>query len=295
MGTPSHLGHMDRVAATMPSQVHAGAAQEAPDIGQWEGQDVPLVRPSSCNVKGGIPSSRRYLPTYLPPRHSWLRFPGAVPRHSWLGSAGGGGVRLPTTPGWGLPVVVVCFAGGGVPCCVCLWFVWLCALAPLCCVLRVCGVCVVGGVVWWCGGCVFRVCRCAWLPVCGVPVVCGLVSPPLSTPGRGAWLRGTATPGWGPPPGAVVGPSLAVGRGRGSPPLLAGIHWFWWWGPLVCVCALCGPSCWCGWRGGGRARCGCRTCAVCACGVWLVRCVIPWLVLVVSRHGRVQKAEEEVL
>ena len=59
VGTPSHLGHMDRVAAT------TGAAQEAPDIGQWEGQDVPLVRPPSCNVKGGIPSSRRYLPTYL--------------------------------------------------------------------------------------------------------------------------------------------------------------------------------------------------------------------------------------
>ena len=67
VGTPSHVGHMDRVAATMPSQAHAGAAQEAPDIGQWEGQDVPLVRPSSCNVKGGIPSSRRYLPTYLLP------------------------------------------------------------------------------------------------------------------------------------------------------------------------------------------------------------------------------------
>ena len=65
VGTPSHLGHMDRVAATMPSQAHAGAAQEAPDIGPWEGQDVPLVRPSSCNVKGGIPSSGRYLPTYL--------------------------------------------------------------------------------------------------------------------------------------------------------------------------------------------------------------------------------------
>ena len=63
---PSHLGHMDRVAAIMPSQAHAGAAQEAPDIGQWEGQDVPLVRPSSCIVKGGIPSTRRYLPTYLP-------------------------------------------------------------------------------------------------------------------------------------------------------------------------------------------------------------------------------------
>ena len=65
LGTPSHLGHVDRVAATMPSQAHAGAAQEAPDIGQWEGQDVPLVRPPSCFVKGGIPSSRRYLPTYL--------------------------------------------------------------------------------------------------------------------------------------------------------------------------------------------------------------------------------------
>ena len=65
VGTPSHLGHMDRVAATMPSQAHAGAAQEAPNIGHREGQDVPLVRPSSCTVKGGIPSSRRYLPTYL--------------------------------------------------------------------------------------------------------------------------------------------------------------------------------------------------------------------------------------
>ena len=68
VGTPSHLGHMDRVAATMPSQAHAGAAQEAPNIGQWGGQDVPLVRPSSCIVKGGISSSRRYLPTYLPPK-----------------------------------------------------------------------------------------------------------------------------------------------------------------------------------------------------------------------------------
>ena len=65
MGTPSHLGHMDRVAATMPSQAHAGAAQEGPAIGQWEGQDVPLVRPCSCVVKAGIPSSQRYLPTYL--------------------------------------------------------------------------------------------------------------------------------------------------------------------------------------------------------------------------------------
>ena len=77
VGTPSHLGHMDRLAATMPPQAHAGAAQEAPDIGQWEGQDVPLVRPSSCNVKGGMPSSRRYLPTYL----FWVKW-------CWLGMLG---------------------------------------------------------------------------------------------------------------------------------------------------------------------------------------------------------------
>ena len=69
VGTPSHLGHMDRVAATMPFQAHAGAAQEAPDIRHWERQDVPLVRPSSCNVEGGLPSSRRYLPTYLKQPH----------------------------------------------------------------------------------------------------------------------------------------------------------------------------------------------------------------------------------
>ena len=56
---------MDTCGDTLPPGTHGpGAAQEAPDIGQWEGQDVPLVRPSSCNVKGGIPSSRRYLPTY---------------------------------------------------------------------------------------------------------------------------------------------------------------------------------------------------------------------------------------
>ena len=107
------------------------------------------------------------------PRHSRLRAPGAVPRHSWLGSAGGGGVRLPATPGWGLPVALGCFVGGGVPCCVCLWCVWLPAVAVLCFVLCVCGVRFVGRVVWWCGGCVFRVRWCAWLRVCGVPLVCG--------------------------------------------------------------------------------------------------------------------------
>ena len=83
VGTPSHLGHMDRVAATMPSQAHTGASQEAPNIGQWEGQDVPLVRPSSCTVKGGIPSSRRYLPTYLElPNKSLNPHPPLPSRHS---------------------------------------------------------------------------------------------------------------------------------------------------------------------------------------------------------------------
>ena len=48
-------------------------------------------------------------------RHSSLRAPGAVPRHSWLGSAGGGGVRFPATPGWGLLAAVV----RGVWCVVC--------------------------------------------------------------------------------------------------------------------------------------------------------------------------------
>ena len=105
VGTPSQLGHMDRVAATMPSQAHAGAAQEAPDIGQWEGQDVPLVRPSSWDVKGGIPSSRRYLPTYLHhPRAVgagvWVWEPNTVPAacmpcggcmpRGWWGAVPGG-------------------------------------------------------------------------------------------------------------------------------------------------------------------------------------------------------------
>ena len=85
VGTPSHLGHMDRVAATMPYQAHSGAAQEAPDMGQWEGQDVPLVRPSSCNVKGGIPSSRRYLPTYLNNISSkCMGMLSNLPYHKWV-------------------------------------------------------------------------------------------------------------------------------------------------------------------------------------------------------------------
>ena len=185
------------------------------------------------------------------PRHSWLRVPGAVPRHCWLGSAIGGGVRLPATPGWGPPVVVVCFAVGGVPCCVCLWCVWVCATAVLCCVLRVCGVCVVDAVVWWCAGCVFRVCWCVWLRVCGVPVVCGLVFPPLASRGRGPWAWFPATPGWGPlvvvvgALGALlfgvcvcaVWPFVLVWVASGGSCAV--------WLPCVCVCVLAV----CGWWG----------------------------------------------
>ena len=66
LGTPSHPGHLDRMAATLPSQAPAGAVPLAPELEQWEGQDVPSVRPSSCIVNGGNSSSQRYLPTYLP-------------------------------------------------------------------------------------------------------------------------------------------------------------------------------------------------------------------------------------
>ena len=299
------------------------------------------------------------------PRHSWLRAPGAVPRHSWLGSAGGGGVRLPATAGWGLPVAVGCFLGGGVPCCVCLWCVWLRAVAVLCCVLRVCGVRVAGGVVWRCGGCVFRVRWCAWLRVCGVPVVRGLLSPPLlvgawgwclcdcgwcvvwvprhswlrdlgavprhswlgsavvrwwlvpchswlrglvagprhswlgsaagccgwslATPGRGPWAWFPATPCWGPLVVVVGARSPLLAVGPGVPFSLA----------LVCVCVLCGASCWCGWRAGVVrgvvAVCVC-VCVRAVCGLWGVS-YLGWFSssvgMVVAKKQK--KSKEEVL
>ena len=211
--------------------------------GVWCGWFLATSGGGSCVLLPATPGWVSLPAVVGVPRHSWRRVPGAVPRHSWLGFAVGGGVwcvvcgvwrvacsggvcggfvagvwcgwslatpgggscvLLPATPGWvSLPVVVVCFAGGGVLCCVCLGCVWVCAVAVLCCVLRVCGVCVFGGVVWWCGGCVFR-----------VPF-------PLA---------------------------------------------------LVCVCALCGPSCWCGWRGGGGSCAvwlSCvRVCVLAVCGWW---------------------------
>ena len=227
---------------------------------------------------------------WLVPRHSWRRFLCATPCHSWMHfAAGGGGCSLPLLaegPGCGSPRLLAglrrrwwCPAprhswlgpagcGGVFP-------GWGC---PLLCVFMVCvGVRVVGGVVWWCGGCVFRMCWCVWLCVCVVPVVCGLVFPPLASPGREPWVWFPATPGWGPLV-VVVGALGAILPGLG-----------------VCVCAAWPfVLVWVAWGGvvGGVAAVRVR---VCACGVWLVGCVIPWLFFVIGRHGRVQKAEEEVL
>ena len=244
----------------------------------------------------------------LVPRHSWRRFLCATPRHPWLGFAAGGGgrsppllagvrwrrwcvvcgggvlvvgpspllaevpvcysppllagfrcrrwwaflatpgggsrARFPATPGWvslsavvrGVRCVVCGVWRAAVACVVGLWLVWLvprhswrrfpCATPRHSWLGFAAG----GGVVWCCGGCVFRV----------------------------------------PFPWA-----------------------------LVCVCALCGPSCWCGWRGGGggvalgvavvRAR-------ACARGVWLVGWGVSYLGWFSSSVvGMFQKAEEEVL
>ena len=141
----------------------------------------------------------------------------------------GSWLRLPATPGRGLPFAVGCFVGGGVPCCVCLWCVWLRVVAVLWCLLCVCGVCVVGGVVWWCG---VGVRWCAWLRVLlregRLPPGIGHALPnpldpaPLATHrdralGLGHPHRPHASPGrpghtTKPPPQTAVVPHLRVPR-----------------------------------------------------------------------------------
>ena len=82
-----------------------------------------------------------------------------------------------------------------------------------------------------------------------------------------------------------LGSTGCGGGGPGCPSL-----WSW------CVCvggvALCVGV---GGVGGVVRGVAAVRVRVCVCGVWLVGCVIPWLVLVVGQHGPVQKAEEEVL
>ena len=195
-----------------------------------------------CGVVGSSPLPAEVPVCYSPPLLAGFRC-----RRWWafLATPGGGSrARFPATPGWVSLSAVVC----GVRCVVCgvwraavacvvgLWLVWLVPRHSwrrfLCATPRHSwlGFAAGGGVVWWCGGRVFR-----------VPF-------PLA---------------------------------------------------LVCVCALCGPSCWCGWRGGGggvalgvavvRAR-------VCARGVWLVGWGVSYLGWFSSSVvGMFQKAEEEVL
>ena len=167
------------------------------------------------------------------PRHSWLQAPGAVPLHSWLESAGNGGVwslatpgcgswlRLPATPGWGLPVAVGYFVWVGVSGVVCVCGVCGCARWSCCgvfCVFVVPVLFVVlcGGVVWVC------------LPPALVCVVACVWR------AGGLWLFVPASFGWGlrlvfvwvwlacvvgPPPL----PAEAPGPGCSAPPLLAGL------------------------------------------------------------------------
>ena len=195
------------------------------------------------------------------PRHSSLRVRGAVPCHSWLGSAGGSGVW------WGcgwcvvwLAEVPVCYSPpllAGSRCqewraaprhswlgpagCGGVFRGWRC---PLLCVFVVC-VGVRGGRAVLCVACLWCL-RCWW---CGVVVRWGCLPRVLVCVVACVWCAGGLRFG-------VPAPCLSW--------LLVPFSLV-----LVCVCALCGPSCWCGWRGGGHARCGCRACA-CVC----LRCVV---------------------
>ena len=238
-----------------------------------------------CGVVGSWPLPAEVPVCYSPPLLAGFRC-----RRWWafLATPGGGSrARFPATPGRVSLSAVVC----GVWCVVC--GVWRAAVA-----------CVVG--LWLVCGVVGPSPLLAEVPVC--------YSPPLLAGFRCRWWCGAPRHSWLGPAGCG-----GVFRGRGCPLLCVfvvcvGVRggravlcvaclWclcFWWCGvvvrwvclpfplALVCVCALCGPSCWCGWRGGGggRARCGCRACAcVCSrCVVGGVGCVIPWLVLVVGRR-----------
>ena len=230
---------------------------------------------------------------WLVPRHPWRWLICAIPRHSWLGFAAGGGgccsSLLAEDRGCGyppllagvrrlwwcavpchswlgsLPVAAGCFVGGGVSCCMCLWCVWVRVVAVLWCVVCVCGVRVVGGVVWWCGvgvssafagvpGCV---CVVSCLSVVGCPrlswfglrlvfvwvlLACAVGPPPLLAEGPGCiaprLLAGVCHCA------AVVGllPLLAEGIGCGAPQTLAGVRrWVCWlvprhsWPRAACV------------------------------------------------------------
>ena len=194
-----------------------------------------------CGVVGSSPLPAEVPVCYSPPLLAGFRC-----RRWWafLATPGGGSrARFPATPGWvslsavvrGVRCVVCGVWRAAVACVVGLWLVWLVPRHSwrrfLCATPRHSwlGFAAGGGVVWWCGGCVFR-----------VPF-------PLA---------------------------------------------------LVCVCALCGPSCWCGWRGGGGVALGVAVvrARACARGVWLVGWGVSYLGWFSSSVvGMFHKAEEEVL
>ena len=168
-----------------------------------------------CGVVGSSPFPAEVPVCYSPPLLAGFRC-----RRWWafLATPGGGSrARFPANPGWvslsamvrGVRCVVCGVWRAAVACVVGLWLVWLVPRHSwrrfLCATPRHSwlGFAAGGGVLWWCGGCVFR-----------VPF-------PLA---------------------------------------------------LVCVFALCGSSCWCGWRGGGGSRSVWLSCVrvrvLAVCGWW---------------------------
>ena len=253
-----------------------------------------------CGVVGSSPLPAEVPVCYSPPLLAGFRC-----RRWWafLATPGRGSrARFPATPGWVSLSAVVC----GVWCVVC--GVWRVA-----CGGGVCGGFVAGVTCGWSlatpggGSCVLLPATpgCVSLPV----VVWG--SPPLLAGARRLWwcvsragvsfvvcvcgVCGCAR--W---PCCVVCCVFVVSVFfRGA---------VWWCGgcvfrvpfplALVCVCALCGPSCWCGWRGGGGVVRGAAVvrASVCARGVWLVGWGVSYLGWFSSSVvGMFQKAEEEVL
>ena len=95
-------------------------------------------------------------------------------------------------------------------------------------------------------------------------------------------MRFPATSGWGPLVLLVGGPSpnLAEGPGGGSPPVLAGVRWFWWWVvPHESWVRALGAVPRHAWLGSARCGggCGASVCSACAC--WCVCvCVCLWCV-----------------
>ena len=136
-------------------------------------------------------------------------------------------------------------------------------------------------------------------PGWGPPFVVVAGPLPLLAEGPRVWCP--ATPGCGPPPAMVGGPSplLAEGRGCGSPPLLAGVRWLWWWGfarhswlgapgaaPRLlflagaCLWRWCGGVvrvCWCAvlWLAAPALLCGPGVC-VCVCVLSGASCWCGW-------------------